>query len=297
MSHSPSSSLDFAKRGLPNGCRGHFALLLVVLGTASSFARQGADEEELFPDDAVEVQAAELGQPQFGPEQFDQWVFGDSRGGRNPDDELDRQLDLRCERIDKEVRLTEEQRRKLRLAGQGDLFRFRRRVASARAKFETVRKDPQQIGNIWQDIQPVRQQFQLGLFGQKSLFQKTLNGILDPEQLDAYRRREFSRLQFGYAARIDRAIVQWEGLMPLTQEQRQALRSALLETPPPSLFGNMDTYYVQWQLARIPEAKLKPILDVGQWEFMKHQRTQAAGFKDMLAQNGVEPVILEKPSP
>ena len=67
-------------------------------------------------------------------------------------------LSLNVEDLERTCGLTPVQKKKLLLAGRGDIKRFFDRVEDIRKKFDKVKNDQNQFGLMWQDIQtaPVR---------------------------------------------------------------------------------------------------------------------------------------------
>ena len=63
------------------------------------------------------------------------------------------------------------------VAARGDVVQFFEKVEVVRKKFLLVRKDQQKFNEIWQDISPLQMQFQAGLFGEDSFYNKTLRKI------------------------------------------------------------------------------------------------------------------------
>ena len=250
-------------------------------------------EENLFPDEKIERPAEQGPQFEVRLEQIDQWVFGNVVGrgqsGTSGIDRLNVLLSARCEGIASVVSLSEDQVRKLRLAGRGDIHRFMEKVDAVHVKFEAVRNDQEKMNQMWQEVQPLQQQFQAGLFGAGSLFNKVLSEILDEQQLYNVRTDEQKRQRFGYQARIWRALAQLERSTPLTKEQRDKLLDLLLATPPPLRFGQHDHYYVLWQLSKIPEEKIRPHFDETQWKAILLHRKQGDRMAGFLRSNKMIP--------
>lgn len=250
-------------------------------------------EENLFPDEKVERPPDRANRFVVGPEQIDACIFGNvvrrDQSGISGSDRLESLLSARCESIASVVSLSQDQVSKLRLAGHGDIHRFMEKVDEVRIKFDAVRNDQEKMNQMWQEVQPLQQQVQAGLFGTGSLFNKVLSEILDDQQLYDVRTDEEKRLRFGYQARIWRAVAQLERSTPLTKEQRDKLLELLLATPPPLRFGQQDHYYVLWQLSKIPEEKIKPLFDEAQWKIILLHRQQGDRMAGFLKSNKMVP--------
>ena len=250
-------------------------------------------EENLFPDEKIEQPVEQGDRFEVGREQINQWVFGNVEGrrqsGTNGIDRLNVLLSVRCESIASVVSLSEDQVSKLRLAGRGDIHRFVEKLDAVHLKFDSVRNDQEKMNQMWQEVQPLQKQFQAGLFGAGSLFNKVLSEILDEQRLYNVRTDEQKRQRFGYQARIWRALTHLERSTPLTKEQRDKLLELLLETPPPLQFGQHDHYYVLWQLSKIPEEKLRPLFDESQWKAILLQRQQGSRMDAFLRRHKMIP--------
>ena len=86
--------------------------------------------------------------------------------------------------------------------------------------------------------------------------------------------------------------------MGYTTEQRDRLRKLLAEeTRPPKRLGQNDYYAVLYQIALLPEAKVKPIFDDVQWRLLSRQLAQAKGMGMWLKQNGFVPDEAPAPAP
>ena len=261
------------------------ALVAGLVGVACS-ARGQEEPDNDEPDEKPPVQA----RFELPEEQFDQWVFegrGDVAAQRA---RLESLLRLHLDQLDRICRLTEPQRRKLQLAGRGDVTRFFDRVEVVRVKFRAVRKDQNKVGEIFQEIQPLQQSLQAGMFQDTSLLYKTLQRTLTAEQLAGFAKVDQERRRFRYQAKLGLAVAMLENSMPLDDQQRQKLLKLIeQETQPPKKYGQYDYYVVLVQMAKIPEAKLKPLFDDGQWRVLKQQLTQMRGMEQFLKQNGFLP--------
>ena len=120
--------------------------------------------------DAVEELAA---QPvfMFANENFDQWLYRDLQNAAGARSRLDALLLLRLDNIVQACSLSDPQRQKLQLAGRGDINRFFEHIEELHRKFQLVKTDQNRIGEILQEMQPLQMLFQVGLFGDASMFE------------------------------------------------------------------------------------------------------------------------------
>ena len=151
---------------------------------------------------------------------------------------------------------------------------------------EISKKTPN--NNIWQDVQPLQAEIQTGLFGDDSLFKKTIKKTLTDEQAARYdavlsqrtleRRRATTELFVGH---LDKAA-------GLSEDQRMRLIDVFMnEIPPPLKMGQSDYWYFMFRTSKLPESTLKPIFDVPQWRLLSRQFPQAQGMEQWLKNNGV----------
>ena len=164
-------------------------------------------------------------------QQVDGWVLIDSVVPPPAPPSSTRGLLLRIDDLDRVCALSESQKQKLRLAGQGDIKRFFDRVADSSGS-SAGQTDPNQ--NIWQEIQPLQIELNTGLFGDESLFAKTIKRTLDREQtarargmLTKRRRCATGRLPSGLWCMSTRRL-------GLTEKQRQQFIDLWSRCPSPA---------------------------------------------------------------
>src|SRR5207248_5630599 len=116
---------------------------------------------------------------------------------------LDSLLTLHVDDLERTCGLTPVQKKKLLLAGRGDIKRFFDRVEELRKKFDKVKNDQNAFAQIWQEIQPLQATFNAGLFGEESIFAKALKTTLSPEQTARHEQVVRDRLLYRYCARVD----------------------------------------------------------------------------------------------
>jgi hypothetical protein len=270
------------------------ATFLASLGMGQAARAQQDEEEEAAP-------AAPMnGVFMINNAQFDQWVFGNV-GATNAGvarNKLDSLLALNVEDLERNCGLTPVQKKKLLLAGRGDIKRFFDRVEDIRKKFDKVKNDQNQFGLMWQDIQTLQTAFQAGVFDEESIFAKAVKATLSSEQVVEQEKVARDRLLYRYWARVDLAMELLNNSVGFTDEQRQRLVKVLAEgTRPPRRLGQNDYYAVLYLLATLPEAKVKPIFDDVQYRSLRRQLDQARGLEAWLKQNGFVPAEEAGPKP
>jgi hypothetical protein len=233
---------------------------------------------------------AQVRQPVWTDEMFDQWVFQQDRDAAGARQRLDSLLALRIDEVDRASHLTEDQKQKLQLAGKGDMKRFFARYQTVKKRFQLVKQDQQKMQQIWQDINPLQMSLQAGLFNEDSLLIKSLLHTLPPEQFAHYDAIDRERRGFRHRAAIEMTLAILEQNMPLRAAQRRELIGLLTDrTKAPRKSGQYGYYVILIQLGRVPEEKLKPLFDKMQWRVVKQQLDQVKGMEAFLRNSGQWP--------
>ena len=125
---------------------------------------------------------------------FDDWAFGGKEGEKRFRNQLDTLLQTKGPKeVEQIFRLTEPQRRKLKLAGRGDIQRLLEMVDDARKEFQLARLNIRRLTELQKDLRLVELRVSDGLFEMGSLFAKTLRKMIDEKQLDSPRARVLTR--------------------------------------------------------------------------------------------------------
>ncbi len=196
------------------------AVPVVIAMPASTLAQDVAEEEE---EELLDVAVAAVQQPQWTDAQFDQWVFQHHRTASAARKNMLTQLSLHAQDVDRVCSLTDAQKKKLQLAGRGDIKRFFDRYEKVKRKFQLIKNDQQKFNQIWQDITPLQATMQTGLFHDDSFLHKSLRNTLIGEQVTKYDTVAQLRRAFRHRAKIELAVTLIEQGMPLTDAQRQEL--------------------------------------------------------------------------
>lgn len=259
------------------------ALAAMLLVSAAAFAFPDEDD-----DDAPKAEAQVNRGFMVEESNFDQWVFQGSRNAAAGRERINSHLKMKLDELIRVCGLTEDQQKKLRLAARGDMKRFFDEVEEVRRKFLKVRNDQNAFNNLWQEIQPLQQQQAKGLFGDTSLFAKTIRRTLTDEQQAKYQNVVEDRRKFRYRAAIEVALHTLANTVALQHDQHEAvLKLVIEETRPPNVFGQHDHSAVMYEMSKLPAAKLKPLLDERQWKLLQQQFNQARGMEGFLIQNGI----------
>jgi hypothetical protein len=252
-------------------------LSLVVVSTAS------AQDIDIF-EEAVEVENVfELHEMNF-----DRWIFGNVGNSGTARDRLESLLMLSVGEVDRSCRLTEVQKKRLILAGRGDIKHFLDRLADARKVFDELRHDQNNINVIHLETIPLANSLRTGLFGNDSIFAKSIFSTLETDQAESYHKFLDERNLFRHQAKIRLAVMTIDQAIGMTGEQRQKLiELALRETKPASMpIPQYESQVVMLKISRIPEARFREFLDEPRWKALSRQFQQARGMEAFLKQNG-----------
>jgi hypothetical protein len=262
------------------------ALLGAFIGHKDAQAQQREDEERRAAQAAVrQFQKQEV-------EQFERRVFQQDGNAFRARQRLDSLLAMQIETIDRACKLTDAQKKKLQLAGRGDIKRFFDRYERVKQKSQVIEQDEQKFQEIQQDFNQLRVTLRGGLFHEDSLLVKSMHNTLTSEQFTRYDAMARERRASRHRASIDQAVGILQRGIPLSDAQRRELITLMAnETKPSRRPGpyDYDSYVLLWQLGRLPEEKLKPLFDDKQWQMVKLQLDQVKELEPMLKQSGQLP--------
>jgi len=227
------------------------------------------------------------GQVGWTDQQLDQWVFQQYGNASTARARLKESLKLYTEDVDQTCSLSDAQKQKLQLAGQGDVERFFRKYKEFKTQFQASRNNQQKVNQVFQDIRPLQAKLKTGLFDRESLLQKCLVNTINRKQFLQYLKVDKERQRFQHEARIGVIISLLDQAAPVTAEQRKKLSELLRqETKPLGKSGQYDYYAMMHQAAKIDEGKFQQILDDIQWQVFNQQLGQGRGMEQWLKQNG-----------
>ncbi|KAA5540413.1 hypothetical protein FYK55_20580 [Roseiconus nitratireducens] len=236
---------------------------------------------------AIPAQAQNL---QIGMDQFDRWIFQGLNGNQKPEDMLESRMYMEIERLELSTSLTEQQRAKMRLAGQGDIKRFMDDVQQARRDFLDLADNLNQnnLNEAYQLALPLQKRLNQGLFSDESLLKKVARGTINKAQADELRKRE-AQLN---ARRTQIAIANFVAMMgrqlALTAAQRQQLQDLLdgtIELKDPS--SPYAMYAVMYRLTEMPAERYEKLLDAPQLKAFETVLQQGKNMRATLVRQGV----------
>lgn len=221
---------------------------------------------------------------------LNQWIFGGGASIAQTQRRIDSLLTLRLNSLEGAGGLSKAQVEKLRLAGRNDVARFFRKVDAVKQECRGMNFNDQRFQQIWPKIHALQAEFNSGLFDEKSLFHKVLQGMSRCDSSAPYQEQERERRQFRHRATIELAVAMFEMGVPLTEVQRQKFLKLLFEKlDPPKSFGSQDQYVVFYQASKLDEGKLKPIFDDAQWRALSVLLRSAKGMEAHLRNQGFIP--------
>jgi hypothetical protein len=202
--------------------------------------------------------------------QFDRWFSLQFRPRVGARDQLELRLAGRIRELEADCHLSTAQVKKLQLAGRGDIKRYMDRVDKIARAMEDPQSSIDDLRAARVEMRDLDSRASQRLFGDDSLFCKTLAGTLDVDQLaereKAFRERSVVRNR----AAVKSAVKTLQTNLGMNDEQTTRLAELLFkEARPPRKFGNApDVALVLFQASRIPEGRIRPIFDDAQWRIM-----------------------------
>jgi hypothetical protein len=263
--------------------RRHLYVWLVAISLANLVmtcaARAQADAE---PDEGQPAEAdAEF---RMTDEQFEQMILGKDLAAARKF--LQSRLEWEITRTDQIYRLTPIQRKKLEIAGRGSLKRFFDRVAEAKERLHRAGGDFNRLGPVLQEFESFQQGQHAYLFGEDSMFAKTLKNTLTSAQIAA-------RKKTIYRGRVEWMVSLLDKPLGLKAEQHRRFVSLIVEeTSPLRRYGSFDYDAVMYQASRLPRDKVKPIFDDAQLAKLLIRFGQADRMETVLFGEGY---LLAKP--
>jgi hypothetical protein len=230
-------------------------------------------------------------QPAIGMEQFDMWIFQGLPGrGTGAREALESRVDLEILRISQAITLDDPQTDHLKLAGHGDIKRFFDRVEKARRQFLAIqnRLDRNNLNEAYQLAAPLQQELTVGLFGPKSLLQKTIASTLNEQQLAAWEKEQGRTDQLRAERAVKLFIAQMQRQVPMTNAQRTQLAELIVAKAKSIRVNDQYTQYLlQYHLSEVPREELENLFDPNQMKAIDRSIQQGRAMVNMLKQRGL----------
>jgi hypothetical protein len=262
-------------------------LLALSVLELSSLAQRAANPRQGL---LIDPQWEQPEQPRFGvamtDEMFARWLFGRIGGIDRARTRLEARLAWEIQRIDRIYGLGPEQKHKLEVAGRGDIKRFFDDLQKKKELLDRAGEDRLHFLAIFEELEALRHDAHEILFIDGSLFAKTLKNTLSPAQSAQYKQ---DRLDF-YRTRVAWAVWFLGQRLRLSQDQRERFVALIVaESRPLRRYGPGDFSAILVQASRLPEAKLRPILDETQWLLLGRQFQEVQGMERILVAEGYLP--------
>jgi hypothetical protein len=233
-----------------------------------------------------------LGNPQIvvSDSNFDQWIYGNGRTADSLRSKLESLLKLQVDDAERSCKLNDVQKRKLLLAGRGDIKRLFDKIEDKRDEFHQTRFDRDNLGSFLRDIQPLRMSANDDPFQDGSLFAKTFATILTTDQAAAHTAALLEKQRFRHEACVDLVVRTVDRALALSADQRRRFVKLLAdETRPPRKSSHYDYHVVMLQASKLPEAKLRPLFSDVQWRALSRYFEQARRMEPFLQNQGLLP--------
>jgi hypothetical protein len=284
---SPPGDAAMSRPAAPRIAAPLAALALALFAAPAARAQDFDDADE---DEAPQAQGRNPRAFVYTIENFDQWVFGNGRNEAGFRRAADAQLAMKVDQIDLACGLDDAQKARLRLAGRGDLERILDAYAEKKTVFLATKGDQNRVQEVFQAIQPLQATIQAGLFGEGSLFAKSVPRALKPSQAERFEAIDRERRAYQYRAKVEMAVHLLDNFVGMTADQRRRAITAIVEeTRPPRRFGRQDYQVVMFLASKMPEAKLRPIFDDAQWRKVRGQMDGVQGLETFFRANGLLP--------
>jgi hypothetical protein len=278
-----------------------FTLLLLAATISTSLVadRRAHAQAAADLDEQEEKPAPALGRGravQVSDRQFDRWIFASDGGADSARMLTESRLKSRIGYIEHLCGLSQNQRKKLEVAGRGDIKRFFDRVEEKRNQFHHGEMHQAELIQEMTEVQKMGRDYRATIFNDRSMFGKVLATLLDQEQADRYRRnRDDARLS-RHQSRVEWVALTLQKNLLLTDVQRVRLVSVLFEeTRPPQRFGPSDYYGIIYQASRLPEARLRPIFAEAEWRALQREFDEAKRQERVLKDFGYLPAGDDQP--
>jgi hypothetical protein len=230
-------------------------------------------------------------QPAWTDERLEAVVFSPVGNAVEARHRLESQLTLFVDSLDRTCKLTADQKAKLRLTGRGDIKRYFNGFESIKAKFHATNNDVARLEDLLPEITVLQLVLNTGLFQDDSLVFKSLRNTLNDEQFERYDAGIRERLAAQHRLVVQRVIAFIEQGSPMHFDRRNELITLFTKStkPPRKHSPQYDMYVVAYQVGKLPDEKLRPLLDDVQWRNLKRLADQSQALEPAMRQQGLLP--------
>jgi hypothetical protein len=205
--------------------------------------------------------------------------------------QMENALTIEIDYLARECSLSEAQKKKLQLAGRGDIVQFLDRVADLRRKYAGVGMSLQQYQDVMNELQIASSaSANFSTFQGTSLFQKTLRKSLNDEQRAQYQVVERNRK----IRAIESALATWSrgstGITLSEESRRKLMDTLVTHGHIPTSQHPYGRYIVMLEIGRL-EKLVKPLLTESEWESMRARINSARQLEPTLRRSGQWPLL------
>jgi hypothetical protein len=251
-------------------------VIVVVLATASPRALAQRDRDSVDPADLsrLPIEIDRLREPERSWQEqlhlahVNKWKAARFGANAGPADRFAATLEARLTELEQECGLTATQRKKLELAGRGDIKRFLDRLDEIARSDGDPGDSPGVIRKkVLLELYALDQKLARGIFDEGSLFDKVLATVLfDDRQRDrsaeSLNRRSLTRFRDALGLAVRRAAAG----VRISNRQCDELRDLLCdELSPPRKLVLTDYGIAFLALSKIPDDKIRPIISLSDW--------------------------------
>ncbi len=224
----------------------------------------------------LEVGDLQVKQREFTADQFDALVEQTLRRINDQDHpergRLNEQLTLKLDWIAAACKTSEDQRKKLQIAGRGDIKRFFDEMRELKRRFRQVKGEAGESARMQQRLAALQASYGAEIFGDSSLLAKTVSTTLSREQAAAIKKAEEEARAFANRAAVEQAVQFCDVAIGLNGEQRGKLTELFAsrgrQMKQDEKSGLPLPYSMVVETARLSRDKLKAIFDERQWRMM-----------------------------
>ena len=220
--------------------------------------------------------------------QFEKMIFSQDGSVELGDQRIKAEREQAINALDRDAQLTDDQKRKLELAGQIDHQRFRNRLKAATQVFRAG------LGNTneaQREMHLLRAKTNTGLLGGESFFTKSIPVILDNNQLALINERKRSI----HGGMIKKALRDFDSIVKLSEHQRESLSQIMLDEIPfdstsesgELLASKSERMMMMYRLSCYANEKIELLFDAVQWQKVQPMLKECYHYRGYLVDRGL----------
>lgn len=224
---------------------------------------------------------------------MDLFLFREHRSENATQGHLEQKLAMKISSLAQTEELTKVEKKKLRLAGLGDIALLIAEVNKFRAQFEGVQAQGPDAILMLRQFKPLQQKMAKDIFGAGSIFERVWVGMEDQEQQAKFQAAKLRVLRNFYGGAIKRALATVKRSLVLQPKQREQILEFMLADENMSkmnlsLSTNHEKHMVDFalfQLAR-QRVELAEILEDWQLDALDPMFEKAVAMEDTFRAEG-----------